>query len=100
MAQNMRADPLGRNSRVGGHAPHDLEQANAADMRLAAWEKPQRSGRHLLEPFLHGGSGPGRDRHQPLLIALAANHQEWLSEANRAAGKAHKLTRPEPRPVE
>ena len=44
--------------------------------------------------------GAAGDRREPLLVALAADHQERLAGPDRAARQADQLARPKPRAVE
>ena len=56
MTQDMRADPFGRNTRVGGKRAEQLEKTNAAQMLAAGGEKiTGRIAAHCF-PSGHGGA--------------------------------------------
>src|SRR5690349_15898611 len=60
-------------------------------MRLTAGEKPQRSGRHVLEPLLHGRFGSRRNWNQAFLAPLAEDHEERLVRPDCTSRQADEL---------
>ena len=100
VAQDVRADPLGRDPGQPGQRADDLVQPHPAQMRLAAREQPRPRRRRRGEPVGDGLLGARRDRREPLLVALAADHQERLAGAHRAPRQRHQFGRAQSRPVE
>src|SRR5690348_1362400 len=95
VAEHVGADALRRNASVTGHLPNDLEEANAAEVRLPAWEQPQALGLHMLQPAVHRPLRARGDRDESLLRSLSTQDQERLALAQSIAGKSHQLARSE-----
>ena len=93
-------DPVGRDPGIRSHLPHQLEQADASQMRLAAREQPRARGRDIFEPVLHRRFGAARDGHQSLFRSLAAEDQERLPFADRGTRQGNDFARTQARPVE
>ena len=62
VAQDVRTDPIRRNTGQSGHAAYKLKKPHPAQMRLPAREEPGTGSIDMRQPFLHGFSGPGRNR--------------------------------------
>src|SRR6185369_7098475 len=96
----MRADAFRRDPCIGRHCANDLEQAHPAEMWLTAREEPQCAAGSDLKPSRDCVMSARRNRHEPFLRALAADHQERLPRANGGPREADELGCPQSGAVE